>query len=210
MFLFFLLFSVLKGFPPQVLLQSLPSLCHSCPMASLLQPLVSVPSGFTPLFLGDICNLGSHFTLSYLLSMSSATALSQSGHQWWLVQHNISQLSLDLSLDTQTALKLENVFLFCLKPCHIVKRGSQVGLHVFTRTSFLSFFPLHLSLLCFYENCCPLMRYTALFLFRLPSHLSPKTSDEKDCPNTQIFPPLLTAFCTILFPSFAIFSPPIH
>lgn len=80
-----------------------------------------------------------------------------------------------------------------------------VGLHIFTRTSFLSC-SLRFSLLWFYENCCPLMRYTLLYSFS--GSLLIWLQNPQDCPNTQIFPPLLKAFCTILFPCFAIFSPP--
>lgn len=84
--------------------------------------------------------------------------------------------------------------------------NSWVGLHIFTKTGFLSFFSPQFSLLWFHENCSPSARYTLLYFFSDSFFIW--LQNPQDCPNTQIFPLLPKAYCTILFPSFAIFSPP--
>lgn len=71
-FLFFLLFSILMAFKPPLSLQSPSSSLPTSGFSS--KALASVPSGFIPLFFGDICNLGSHFTVC-ILGTSSLNSL---------------------------------------------------------------------------------------------------------------------------------------
>lgn len=199
-FFYFTLLSDFRVHPPYLHTQQLPFHGPWLVSHQALFPLFSV----TSVILAHIsyCPTSWVHLLQQLKSLWSPRTVSSTYHHSYL------------SLDTQPSSKLENVSLSFFSPWDLVVLwwdstalpGSQIRLYIFTRISFPSFFSPVLCFVILWK--LPVLRH-ALLCFSSDSFLI-WLQNLQDYSNTQIFPPLLKAFCTIIFSFFAIFSPLIH